>query len=40
MRARGWVLVLGLAFVASTEDHDVMGALGRATLEAVLCDDS
>ena len=40
MRARGWALALGLAFVANSQGNDVMGALGRATLEAVLCDNS
>jgi aminoglycoside phosphotransferase (APT) family kinase protein len=38
-RARGWALALGLAYLASSRDNDVMGALGRATLEAVLSDD-
>jgi aminoglycoside phosphotransferase (APT) family kinase protein len=38
MRARGWALVLGLAFLASSRDNAVMGALGRATLEAALSD--
>jgi hypothetical protein len=33
-RARGWALALGLAFLANSEDDDVMGSLGRATLEA------
>jgi aminoglycoside phosphotransferase (APT) family kinase protein len=40
MRARGWALVLGLALLASSRDNDVMDALGRATLEAVLGDNS
>jgi aminoglycoside phosphotransferase (APT) family kinase protein len=39
-RARGWALALGLAFLANSEDNDVMGSLGRATLEAVLGDNS
>ena len=40
MRARGWALVLGLAFLASSRDNAVLGALGRATVEAALCDNS
>jgi aminoglycoside phosphotransferase (APT) family kinase protein len=37
-RARGWALVLGLAHLANSRDNEIMGALGRATLEAVLRD--
>jgi aminoglycoside phosphotransferase (APT) family kinase protein len=36
MRARGWALTLGLVFLASSRDNEVLAGLGRATLEAVL----
>ena len=36
MRARGWALALGLAYLASSRDDELMGALGRATIEAAL----
>jgi aminoglycoside phosphotransferase (APT) family kinase protein len=35
-RARGWALALGLAYLAHSRDNDVMGTLGRATIDAVL----
>jgi aminoglycoside phosphotransferase (APT) family kinase protein len=38
MRARGWALALGLAYLASSRDDEVMAALGRATIEAALND--
>jgi aminoglycoside phosphotransferase (APT) family kinase protein len=40
MRARGWALVIGLAFLAGSRDNAVVGALGRATVEAALSDNS
>lgn len=40
MRARGWALALGLAYLASSRDDEAMGALGRATIDAVLNDTS
>jgi aminoglycoside phosphotransferase (APT) family kinase protein len=40
MRARGWALLLGLAYLAASRDDEVMGALGRATIDAALNDDS
>jgi aminoglycoside phosphotransferase (APT) family kinase protein len=39
MRARGWALVLGTAFLASARDDEPATALGRATIDAAL-DDS
>jgi aminoglycoside phosphotransferase (APT) family kinase protein len=36
MRARGWALALGLAYLASSRDDEAMGALGRATIDAAL----
>jgi len=36
MRARGWALALGLAYMASSRDDEAMGALGRATIDAAL----
>jgi len=36
MRARGWALALGLAYLAHSRDNADMGAVGRATLDAVL----
>ena len=38
MRARGWALALGLAYLANSRDDERMGALGRATIDAVLND--
>ena len=40
MRARGWALTLGLAYLAAGRDDERMGALGRATIEAALNDNS
>jgi aminoglycoside phosphotransferase (APT) family kinase protein len=39
MRARGWALALGLAYLASSRDRVVLGQISRATIEAVLRDD-
>jgi aminoglycoside phosphotransferase (APT) family kinase protein len=36
MRARGWALALGLAQLANSRDDELMGALGRATIDAAL----
>jgi aminoglycoside phosphotransferase (APT) family kinase protein len=36
MRARGWALALGLAYIASSRDDEAMGALGHATIDAAL----
>jgi aminoglycoside phosphotransferase (APT) family kinase protein len=38
MRARGWALALGLAYLANSRDDDAMGALGRAMIDAALHD--
>jgi aminoglycoside phosphotransferase (APT) family kinase protein len=38
MRARGWALALGVAFVATSRGDEPMNALGRATIDAVLSD--
>ena len=38
MRARGWALALGLAYLANSAHDDLMGALGRRTIDAVLRD--
>lgn len=38
MRARGWALALGLAYLANSRDDEAMGALGRATIDAALND--
>lgn len=38
LRARGWALVFGLAYVALCRDDAVMPALGHATIDAVLAD--
>ena len=38
MRARGWALTLGLAYLASSRNDEAMGALGRAMIDAVLHD--
>ena len=40
MRARGWALALGLAFVADSGAGELMGSLGLATIDAVLKDES
>ena len=34
MRARGWALALGLAYLAASRDDEAMGALGRTTIDA------
>jgi hypothetical protein len=36
MRARGWALTLGLAYLAFSKDDDAMHSLGRATMKAAL----
>jgi aminoglycoside phosphotransferase (APT) family kinase protein len=38
MRARGWALALGLAYLASSRDDEAMAAVGRATVDAALKD--
>jgi len=40
MRARGWALALGLAYLANSADDAPMSALGRATVDAALNDKS
>ena len=40
MRARGWALVLGLAYLADSRDEKAMSALGRATIDRALSDNS
>ena len=39
MRARGWALALGLAYLANSGNDEAMGALGRATIDAALNDN-
>jgi aminoglycoside phosphotransferase (APT) family kinase protein len=39
MRARGWALALGLAYLVSSRDDELMSALGRATIDAALNDN-
>ena len=34
MRARGWALALGLAYLASSREDEAMGALGRTIVDA------
>jgi hypothetical protein len=36
MRARGWALALGQAYVAASQDDEAMGAPGRAMIDAAL----
>ena len=38
MRARGWALALGLAYLANSRDNEAMSALGRATVDNALID--
>jgi len=38
MRARGWALALGLAYLASSEDDVPMRTLGLAMIDAALSD--
>jgi aminoglycoside phosphotransferase (APT) family kinase protein len=38
MRARGWALALGLAYLANSRGDEAMGALGQATIDAALSD--
>ena len=40
MRARGWALALGLAYLANSRDNEAMSALGWATIDNVLSDNS
>jgi hypothetical protein len=39
VRARGWALALGVAFLANSVDDALMSALGRATIDAALDDN-
>jgi aminoglycoside phosphotransferase (APT) family kinase protein len=39
MRARGWALALGLAYLADSRGDEAMGALGLATITAALLDE-
>ena len=36
MRARGWALLLGLAYLANSRDDESLGALGKTTIDAAL----
>jgi aminoglycoside phosphotransferase (APT) family kinase protein len=36
MRARGWALALGLAYLTASRDDEAMGRLGLATIDTVL----
>ena len=36
MRARGWALALGLAYLAQSRDDAAMAALGQRTITAAL----
>jgi aminoglycoside phosphotransferase (APT) family kinase protein len=36
MRARGWALALGLAHLANARDDELMGTVGRTTIDAAL----
>jgi aminoglycoside phosphotransferase (APT) family kinase protein len=38
MRARGWALALGLAYLAHSRESEAMSSLGRATIENALSD--
>ena len=40
VRARGWALALGLAYLANSRDNEAMAALGRATIDHALSDDA
>jgi hypothetical protein len=40
IRARGWALALGLAYLTNSRDDEALGALGRATIDAALYDIS
>ena len=39
MRARGWALALGLAYLANSRDDEALRALGRATIDNALSDN-
>jgi aminoglycoside phosphotransferase (APT) family kinase protein len=36
LRARGWALALGLAYLVNSQDDDAMGMMGLATIDAAL----
>jgi hypothetical protein len=36
MRARGWALALGMAYLAHSADDAAMAALGQRTIDAAL----
>jgi hypothetical protein len=36
MRARGWALTLGVAYLVYSHDDEAMGALGKATIDTAL----
>jgi aminoglycoside phosphotransferase (APT) family kinase protein len=38
IRARGWALVLAIAYIAGSKDDPIIGEVGRRTLAAVLSD--
>jgi aminoglycoside phosphotransferase (APT) family kinase protein len=40
MRARGWALALGLAYLADARDETAMSELGRATIDSALSDNA
>jgi len=40
IRARGRALALGLAYLTNSQDDEALGALGRATIDAALCEIS
>ena len=40
MRARGWALALGLAYLAASRGDEAMGVLGRTTVDAAVNDNS
>ena len=39
MRARGWALALGVAYLANSLDDEAMASLGRATIDSALKDN-
>jgi aminoglycoside phosphotransferase (APT) family kinase protein len=39
LRARGWAVALGVAYVVNSRDDEAMGALGLATVSAALNDE-
>jgi aminoglycoside phosphotransferase (APT) family kinase protein len=40
MRARGWALALGLAYLGASRGDEAMGVLGRTTIDAAVNDNS